>query len=373
MRKLQRRPQYRLAMLFALVTVISVPLAVWTSREHEYRLRLAAVKELKRCGSIGVQTDDPKFGSCRALGDNAVLQRDDVVVFISCAFPSDSMTAAIKCFPTLKFLRLSTYGATDERTRITDQQLREIGKLPLVEELSLHGMSIAEHGVRHLAGLRSLRVLNLSRTKISGAGFEKFSSLQHLEELDLHATDVTDEGVRYLAALRSVRILNLIDTKITDAALMYLSAMESLECLYLDDNDITNESLVHLAKLRKLRRLGLGGTKVSDAGLKIIQRFGSLESVGFNHCAISDAGIMELGRVASLREVHMYFGTCVTAAGVAQLKRLNPALHVGWGKAKDPTPKELAKLMAKWAAWERDTRAAAKAAKEDEKKKRRGS
>lgn len=325
-------PQYRLWMLFAFIAVVSIPLAVWNYREHQYRRRLAAVTALQRhADSVGVLVDSPNPQASRTLNAwEDVLGRDDVVVNVSCTTSlSDEELSAILCFPKLRVLRLSG-------SDVTDTQLRDIAALRSIDYLYLDGTSITDEGVSHLGALRSMRILDLGNTKVTGATLDRLSSMTQLETLVLHETQLDDAGVRQLSSQRSVRELDLGQTKISGAAIEDLARMTQLENLRLHKNDIRDAALRPLRDLRNLRILTLGGTQITDAGLSIVAEFKSPQftQLGLSHCAISDAGLLRLSQLKSLKAVDVFLGTPVTAAGVAELQRLRPDLYIGW---KEPS------------------------------------
>ena len=109
--------------------------------------------------------------------------------------------------------------------------------------LDLHSTKVTDAGLKELAGLKSLQVLNLAGTQVTDAGLKELADLKNLQILDLNLTKVTDAGLKELAGLKSLQTLNLNYTQVTDAGLK------------------------ELAGLKSLRSLGLAGTKVTDAGV----------------------------------------------------------------------------------------------------------
>jgi hypothetical protein len=367
--RIRWRFQFRLATLFLAIAVVSAALGIRSWREHQYRIQLAAINVLGKTGQIGigrgvkgpwetsVQMDDEILER-----DHAVvwtLKRDDVVAAYSHSW-SDSTSvsseelAALMCFPTLRELDFVF-------TRVMDTQLAEIAKLRSVEKLTfacLHrpeaADSFSDAGVQSLAALRSLRLLDLSGRKISGAGFAAFSSaralkvlnlqgtavddenarhlasLPALESLNLAGTSVTDEGVRRLAASTSLRTLQLDQTGITDAASIHLSQMTRLEMLSFGDDNIGDESLRRLASLPKLHTLTLYAARITDDGLKSLQRSSSLRSLFLNECGITDRGLLYLSGMKRLKAADLRGVTSISAAGLAELRKLRPDLIVSW-------------------------------------------
>lgn len=79
-------------------------------------------------------------------------------------------------------------------TSVTDEEVREISRLPALRELFLHHTGITDAALGEFEKLRSLRILHLRNTLVSDEGLEKLRALVHLEELYLFETRVSDEG-----------------------------------------------------------------------------------------------------------------------------------------------------------------------------------
>ncbi|MGH9582233.1 MAG: leucine-rich repeat domain-containing protein, partial [Bryobacteraceae bacterium] len=278
-----RRARYRLATLFALVAAISVPLAFWAEREHQYRVRLAAVATLDNghmnVGVIprGAAPDTLEFIDSRLRP----LRRDDVIVYANCQASDEALSAIVR-LPTLGALALydvpgawimtdAVPGTPEAPLPLAhgklapgaiDPALQRIAKLPLLEELSLGGTSVSDEGLNHAAGLHSLRVLRLANTKIADSALKRLSPLRRLEELDLSRTAITDAGIRDLSALTSLRVLNLSFTNISGVGFEDLTRLCHLEDLDLASTVLSDTGARHLAQLVSLRNLDLSNTKI---------------------------------------------------------------------------------------------------------------
>ena len=98
--------------------------------------------------------------------------------------------AEISKLENLKRLNLSD-------TNITDQSPEGVARLAL-EELGLAGMQISDEGLRHLAGLQKLTMLNLTRTGVSDEGLGALAKMVALRELHLSEAKITDDGLKAL-------------------------------------------------------------------------------------------------------------------------------------------------------------------------------
>ena len=216
------------------------------------------------------------------------------------------------------------------QTKIRDNGLRCLASMRKLEELELALTDVSDDGVRHLASLPSLRSLNLIGTKVCGEAFADFNSVGALESLSVGQTPFTDDSMWFLEAMRSLRFLDLSDTKVSDGGIVCLSSLARLEQLYLKGTDVGDASLHYLAGLRNLKCLSLANTRVTDEGIDMLRSLDSLHTVSLAECAISDAGLIRLGALKALYSVEVYGAPHVTAAGVAELRRLRPDVGVGW-------------------------------------------
>src|SRR5262245_26647759 len=64
----------------------------------------------------------------------------------------------------------ATFVSLAEDRRINDQRLENLSKLRHVEELRIFHAPVTNQGLRHIAGLKKLRHLDLGYTKISDEG-----------------------------------------------------------------------------------------------------------------------------------------------------------------------------------------------------------
>lgn len=124
---------------------------------------------------------------------------------------------------------------------ISDEVMAFIARHPNLEHLYLNGSTITEEGLKHIAELTSLKILNLSGCKtLNAKGLKILSSLtelvslslrncmaiddqefchlnfQQLEMLDLRGTSVSFEVLKNLLPdLPKLKLLNVIGTKLT--------------------------------------------------------------------------------------------------------------------------------------------------------------
>jgi Zn-dependent protease len=156
------------------------------------------------------------------------------------------------------FAKLQRIGARfgwDERDRFFGVSLR--GCNPGEEDLALLEVFDDDH----------FDSVDLSSTPVNDAGLRHLSGLKGLRLLWLQGTEVGNDGLKHLAGLKRLHLLYLSDTQITDAGLMHLEGLQKLQWLSLSRTGVTDAGLIHLRGLRSLQELHVEGTAVSAEGI----------------------------------------------------------------------------------------------------------
>jgi len=165
-------------------------------------------------------------------------------------------------------------------------------------------------------------------------GEERMELFDKVICVDLSDTQVTDAWLARLTGLTELTVLSLNRTKVTDKGLMRVTGMRNLEAISLNQTLITNVGLMHLHGLTGLRSLDLGRTEINDAGLVELQGFTSLEDLDLGGTDVTNAGLQHLKRLTGLRRLvlrSVFADKRVTRAGIAELQRAMPLLHVSSG------------------------------------------
>jgi Leucine-rich repeat (LRR) protein len=89
--------------------------------------------------------------------------------------------------------------------------------------LDLPRTRVTDVGLKELAKLESLQLLNLDNTNVGDAGVKELIGLQNLRAINLHYTDITDAGLRELTKLKNLRSVNLNGVKVSSNALFQLN------------------------------------------------------------------------------------------------------------------------------------------------------
>jgi Leucine-rich repeat (LRR) protein len=234
----------------------------------------------------------------------------------------------------------------DSPCRVTDSGLVHLRELGRLEDLQIReAPGITDAGLVHLEGLTRLRQLVLDKTSVQGPGLKSLAGLTRLEVLQTSCAP-TDEDVAPLRGLVSLRYLAFSGTRLTDRGLAHLKGLTTLKGLLLvgdPSRDITSAGLVHLQGMRQLERLSLSGTSVTnleplsrlsqltgidlddtpidDEGLAVIAGLPRLELLSLARTKVTDAGLAHLAGLKSLTNLDLS-GTKVTDAGLVHLAGL---------------------------------------------------
>ena len=81
--------------------------------------------------------------------------------------------------------------------------------------MDLEGSAIGDAGLRQIAKLPGLVVLNLSGTKITDAGLAALEN-RNLSRLVIHSTAVTDAGMEHILKMKRIQLLDVGDTGVSN-------------------------------------------------------------------------------------------------------------------------------------------------------------
>ena len=207
-------------------------------------------------------------------------------------------------------------------SRVTDESLRSVSALVLLEDLNLQCCNlVSDEGVRHLSMLLKLKKLRLSFCySLTDETVRHVSGLLALEELafvDCHK--LTDEGLVHLGALPNLELL-----KVTASATLTLCRMGGRSLRRLVCFHPTNEILRHSSGLPTLQKLTLDGcAAVTDAGLRHLCLLPNLHELKVLSChQVTDEGLRHLSLVLSLQKLVFSGSDYVTAEGFRYLCKL---------------------------------------------------
>ena len=203
-----------------------------------------------------------------------------------------------------------------------------------IVEVSLARTWATDADIERIAGLKSLKRLDLSLTYISDRGAERLKALDQLEDLNLFAAEfITDAALAFLRGNRQLTSLNLRGTDVTDTSLAYVAELSHLKSLDISFTQITDVGLEHLASLAQLEELNLGGNKISGASLHVLKLLPKLRKLSFygiqrrnaGWCwapVVTDQELETISLLSGLEDLNIGYGV---ALGVPRPKDLGPA------------------------------------------------
>jgi Leucine-rich repeat (LRR) protein len=198
-----------------------------------------------------------------------------------------------------------------------------------IVEVSLARTWASENDIEPIAGIKTLKRLDLSFTYVTDAGIQRLAQLPALEELTLDATEaLTDAAASYLRANKSLRKLVLRGTDITDVGMPYLAALTGLTSLDLSHTMVGDVGLESLPALSQLEELNLGGTRITGINLNFLKLLPHLKKLSFNGIQrrnagacwtplITDLDLNTISLLSGLEDLNLGVGVSLGRTGVA--------------------------------------------------------
>ncbi|MBA4030878.1 MAG: hypothetical protein C0478_08305 [Planctomyces sp.] len=173
--------------------------------------------------------------------------------------------AALESFPDL--FQLNMPAACE------DSSLAAIGNCRKLRYLRLDGTRVTDEGLKHLARLPGLESIHLRNTRITSQGARHLSDIPTLRRIDLGYTDVDSDALPLLATLPNLESLSLIGTRITSSNFDRFAEMPSLRFLEIVANQIDTKGLAQFAstRLRVIPECGILASSLSKQSLGLIQ------------------------------------------------------------------------------------------------------
>jgi hypothetical protein len=136
----------------------------------------------------------------------------------------------------------------------------------------------APYGIRHYQrayidlGERVKDVDGELHVTLTGWDKQDYAVLEHLPDavvVQMANPDVTDEALKHLAGMKDLRELDLNDSQVTDAGLKWLGQLPRLQQVRLRGTKITDAGFrEHLMPLKSLRNVEVNGTTVRGSTLR---------------------------------------------------------------------------------------------------------
>jgi hypothetical protein len=182
-----------------------------------------------------------------------------------------------------------------------------------------------------VGGLTGLRILWLQESEATDDRLANLRGLSRLEVLHIwNADELTDRGVAHLAGLGSLKDLEITDSKMTAEGLTHLARLARLESLHIAGSRVDDEWLARLAMMKQIRSLGFasGQSEITDGGLSHLSDLKGLEVLDIQGSRVTDRGLAILERLPNLKEVWIDDCPGISDEGIGKLKAARPGLRV---------------------------------------------
>ncbi len=184
--------------------------------------------------------------------------------------------------------------------------LADLPELPCVEWCKCH-IGVTDTALKNLARLRNLRVLRLEVDHLRGPGLADLAKLPHLEQLCLVGQrGPNDEQVRCLEGLTQLKRLTLwAGPGLTNRSLEVIGKLVGLEELtFIRISGLDDNGAEYLRGLQKLKSIEFRGS-FGDKAIRVLSGLPQLEAIV--HVSPSPEGMALLGRCRKLKTLDITF------------------------------------------------------------------
>jgi internalin A len=240
----------------------------------------------------------------------------------------------------------------DEKNTVTNNGLKQIAGLKALRILQIISVSIKDEGLKVLSGLPSLnylvlggkftndaalylkdvpslRVLKIDPGQFDDSGMKNISGLTQLENIDAHWMEgITDEGIAYLKNMPNLKKLDIYHSKLTDKGLSYLQACTKIEYLNLPGG-IGNTGLTHIGRFSNLKHLEVYSDSYTDNGIAELTKCKLLEELSMGGSGITNESLRYISELKNLENLNIG-GSGLTDEGLFHLAKLNKLESLYW-------------------------------------------
>lgn len=210
--------------------------------------------------------------------------------------------------------KLSNLGSLFVADVLIDREAMQIiGELKGLTSLSLQNTSVSDDGIAQLAGhpsLESIQVIEHSPDEgeidegLSGSGFGRLAGLSSLRWLDLTIPTIDDEGLAGVAQLQTLERLIIGNASgITSAGITTIGGMKGLKKLLISGSGLVGDDFAGLALLESLENLVLSEADLGDRGVVHIAALSNLQQLEFPGKGLTERGLQVLGNHTQLRSL----------------------------------------------------------------------
>ena len=220
-------------------------------------------------------------------------------------------------------------------SRIVEASGEDLGELQALESFTFHGSDLGTAGFAALQTIKGLRKLELQieASELRDPALKGLGELRGLRSLVLRSQELGDRITPQLIELHALEVLELAGTSISDACLVAVAGMPELRRLILHHTRVTKHGLKNLAKLRKLEVLELDHTDVVDAGVAHLSGLTSLRELRLDATLITDEALISIAKLDHLERLNIA-DTVITNAGVEHLRGLSSLQSVNLARTR---------------------------------------
>ncbi len=215
-----------------------------------------------------------------------------------------------------------------------DNELAALSAFPALRELRMTSCLISGVGLKHLADLKELTLLELSSSPVTDAGLKALPSLPNLEAVSLGATRVTDDGISELKRHPKLKKLTFSEPGITVRSFQSFADFPSLTHLDAGGERLSDAELIAVSKVPQLQSLSFWAhDRVTDRGLESLARVSGLKSLVLSLKSLEPGAFARLRGLPNLEQVTLQ-GAFVTKELLSELTQWKQVkrLSLGWGK-----------------------------------------
>lgn len=217
-------------------------------------------------------------------------------------------------------------GKGGRNERVTDDWLKRLAGVSTLRRLDLANCAIQGEGLKHIGALPNLRELNLTLTPVKDDALKHLAGLTELRSLGLASTQCNGTGFQYLKALKNLENVNFHFTPLNDEGLRAISQVPISGRLWFAHTRFTDEGAASLKNLTQLKRCGLGSTVKGSSGAAVAALTKlPLEDLALLDNQASPVGLTHAAQIATLRRLDVSHAPTVkddSLGAVAQMPAL---------------------------------------------------
>lgn len=218
-------------------------------------------------------------------------------------------------------------GRGGRNEKVTDEWLKRLAGVTTLRRLDLANCAIQGDGLQHLGGLTGLRELNLTLTPVKDDALKHLGGLTELRVLGLASTQCNGTGFAHLKALKKLENVNFHFTPLNDEGLHAITRVPISGRLWFAHTRFTDEGAASLKNLTQLKRCGLGSTMKGSSGEAVAALTTlPLEDLALLDNQASPVGLAHAMKIATLRRLDVSHAPTVKDESM-QLVAQMPALE----------------------------------------------